>query len=45
MVCLIITGKERSPIKVTLRDGKVIDGKAWDTTPYQVAEQIRLAQL
>lgn len=35
-----LASKERSPIKITLRDGKVVDGKAWDTTPYQVAEQI-----
>lgn len=39
--CVRCIGKERSPIKITLRDGKVVDGKAWDTTPYQVAERIR----
>ena len=35
-----VAAKERSPIKVTLSDGKVIDGKAWETTPYDVAGQI-----
>nr|XP_055056068.1 threonine--tRNA ligase 1, cytoplasmic [Misgurnus anguillicaudatus] len=29
--------KESKPIKVTLPDGKVIDGESWKTTPYQVA--------
>ena len=40
-LCMVYLGKERFPIKITLRDGKTVDGKAWDTTPYQVAEQIR----
>ena len=31
---------ERKPIKVTLPDGKVVEGKAWETTPYDVAAQI-----
>jgi threonyl-tRNA synthetase len=31
---------ERKPIKVTLPDGKVVEGKAWETTPYDVATQI-----
>ena len=35
-----VAAKERSPIKVALSDGKVIDGKAWETTPYDVAGQI-----
>ena len=35
-----VATKERAPIKVTLSDGKVIDGKAWETTPYDVAGQI-----
>ena len=35
-----VAAKERSPIKVTLSNGKVIDGKAWETTPYDVAGQI-----
>lgn len=28
-------------IKVTLPDGKVVDGESWKTTPYQVACGIR----
>lgn len=34
--------KESKPIKITLPDGKVIDGESWKTTPYQVACGIRL---
>ena len=33
--------KEKTPIKITLRDGKVVDGEAWKTTPYDVAVSIR----
>lgn len=36
--------KESKPIKVTLPDGKVVDGESWKTTPYQVACGIRLDQ-
>ncbi|KAJ7365884.1 Threonine--tRNA ligase 1, cytoplasmic [Desmophyllum pertusum] len=32
--------KEKTPIKVTLRDGKVVDGLAWKTTPYEIASSI-----
>ena len=35
-----VAAKEHSPIKVTLSNGKVIDGKTWETTPYDVAGQI-----
>ena len=35
-----VASKDRTPIKVTLPDGKVVDGKAWETTPYDVAAQI-----
>ena len=35
-----VAAKECTPIKVTLSDGKVVDGKAWETTPYDVASQI-----
>jgi len=28
---------ERKPIKITLPDGKVVDGESWTTTPYDVA--------
>ena len=31
------TAKEKTPIKITLRDGKVVDGLAWKTTPYEIA--------
>ncbi|XP_035234804.1 threonine--tRNA ligase 1, cytoplasmic isoform X1 [Anguilla anguilla] len=29
--------KDSKPIKITLPDGKVVDGESWRTTPYQVA--------
>lgn len=32
-----VAAKERRPIKITLKDGKVVDGTAWETTAYQVA--------
>ncbi len=35
-----LAAKERTPIKVTLPDGKVVDGKAWETTPYSIAAGI-----
>lgn len=35
-----IEAKEKTPIKVTLRDGKIVDGLAWKTTPYEVAASI-----
>jgi len=35
-----LAAKEHVPIKVTLRDGKVIEGKAWETTPLSIAESI-----
>jgi len=35
-----IEAKEKTPIKVTLRDGKVVDGLAWKTTPYEIAASI-----
>ena len=36
-----IAAKDKTPIKVTLRDGKVVDGQAWKTTPYDIASSIR----
>lgn len=36
-----IVAKDKTPIKVTLRDGKVVDGQAWKTTPYDIASSIR----
>ncbi|CAL8345744.1 unnamed protein product [Lota lota] len=32
--------RDSKPIKVTLPDGKVVDGESWKTTPYQVAAGI-----
>lgn len=37
----LLPAKEKTPIKVTLRDGKVVDGLAWKTTPYEIARSIR----
>ena len=35
------SAKEKFPIKITLPDGKEVDGKAWQTTPYEIAASIR----
>lgn len=35
-----ILAKEKFPIKIKLPDGKEVDGKAWQTTPYEVAVSI-----
>ncbi|XP_073241953.1 threonine--tRNA ligase, cytoplasmic-like [Porites lutea] len=35
-----IEAKEKTPIKITLHDGKVVDGLAWKTTPYEIAASI-----
>lgn len=35
-----LAAKTPTPIKVTLPDGKVIDGESWRTTPLQIAEKI-----
>ncbi|XP_053406029.1 threonine--tRNA ligase 1, cytoplasmic-like isoform X1 [Mercenaria mercenaria] len=35
-----VAAQERVSIKVTLPDGKVVEGKAWETTPYDVAKGI-----
>ncbi|PAV75103.1 hypothetical protein WR25_05460 [Diploscapter pachys] len=35
-----IAAKEPTPIKITLPDGKVHEGKAWRTTPLEIAERI-----
>lgn len=32
-----VAKKERTPIVVTLPDGKRIDARAWETTPLQIA--------
>lgn len=36
--------RESKPIKITLPDGKVVDGESWRSTPYKVACGIRLDQ-
>lgn len=36
--------KESKPIKITLPDGKVVEGESWRSTPYQVACGIRSDQ-
>jgi threonyl-tRNA synthetase len=36
-----LAAKPTKPIKVTLPDGKVMDGESWRTTPLNIAEQIR----
>ena len=36
-----VAAKPRNEIKVTLPDGKVVDGTSWETTPYEVARGIR----
>lgn len=35
-----VAAKPRVAIKITLPDGKIIDGNSWDTTPYSVAAGI-----
>jgi threonyl-tRNA synthetase len=35
-----LAAKPRVPIKVTLPDGKVVEGVAWETTPLAIAEGI-----
>lgn len=35
-----VAQKPRTPIKITLPDGKVLDGKAWETTPLSIAKGI-----
>lgn len=32
-----LAAKEQSPIKVVLPDGKEVEGKAWSSTPYEIA--------
>jgi threonyl-tRNA synthetase len=36
-----LAAKESKAIKVTLPDGKVMEGESWRTTPYNIAEKIR----
>uniref|UniRef100_A0AC34FT86 TGS domain-containing protein n=1 Tax=Panagrolaimus sp. ES5 TaxID=591445 RepID=A0AC34FT86_9BILA len=32
--------KTSEPIKITLGDGKIMEGESWKTTPLQIAEKI-----
>merc|ERR1719309_383994 len=32
-----VAAKQKLPIKITLPDGKVVDGLSWKTTPYEIA--------
>ena len=41
LIIFIFTAKEKSAIKITLPDGKEVDGLSWKTTPYEVAQGIR----
>lgn len=36
-----LAAKEKTPIKVTLPDGKQVDALAWQSTAYDVAKGIR----
>lgn len=36
-----IAAKTPEPIKVTLPDGKEIDGQSWRTSPFDIAKGIR----
>lgn len=33
--------KPKTPIKVTLPDGKIVEGVSWETTAYDIAKNIR----
>lgn len=35
-----VTELPDTPIKITLPDGKAVDGVAWKTTPYDIAKNI-----
>lgn len=35
-----VAQKPRDPIKITLLDGEVIEGKAWETTPFSIVRGI-----
>ena len=36
-----VAAQENKPIKISLPDGKEVEGEAWKTTPYEVAKGIR----
>lgn len=36
-----VAAQAPQPIKITLPDGKIVEGESWKTTPYQVASGIR----
>ncbi|CAI2722716.1 unnamed protein product [Schistosoma spindalis] len=35
-----VASQPRSPVQITLPDGTIVDGKAWETTPMEVAKNI-----
>ncbi|ANZ75332.1 BA75_02122T0 [Komagataella pastoris] len=35
-----VAAKDRSPIKITLKDGTVKEGVAWETSPFEIAKAI-----
>lgn len=35
-----VAAKPRDVIKITLPDGKIVEGKSWDSSPYSVAAGI-----
>ena len=35
------SAKVPAPIKITLPDGKEVEGQSWRTTPYEIAQGIR----
>lgn len=39
-----LSAKTPFPIKITLPDGKIIEGQSWRTTPFDVAKGIRYAK-
>ena len=41
LVSFLILAREKQPIKITLPDGKEVEGLSWKTTPYEVAQGIR----
>lgn len=36
-----LASKPQAPIKITLPDGKIVEGTSWKTTAYDVAKGIR----
>ncbi|KAI8803912.1 hypothetical protein BJ742DRAFT_872276 [Cladochytrium replicatum] len=36
-----IAAQSHAPIKITLPDGRIMDGKSWETTPLDIAKMVR----